>query len=192
MSRPLLIQFGILSLILVIIFFSYKLFLRDNNYEKKLSEKKIEIKENNVSNKIESLKYSSIDKNGNKYEIFSNSGEVNEINNNLLELINVYAQIDLKKSGVVYIYANNAKYNKLTLDTHFYNNVRLNYKNHNINSNDIFLNYLEKKIKIENNVMYNDHNNTLNADIVEFDLITKMSKIYMIDKNNKIKALVKN
>ena len=34
-------------------------------------------------------------------------------------------------------------------------------------------------------MQYNDNNNKLNADIIDLDLITKISKIYMIDNKKK-------
>ena len=32
----------------------------------------------------------------------------------------------------------------------------------------------------------------MTADIIEYDLLTKISKVYMIDKTKKIKGLIKN
>ena len=32
----------------------------------------------------------------------------------------------------------------------------------------------------------------MTADVIEYDLLAKTSKIYMLDQNNKIKGLVKN
>ena len=31
----------------------------------------------------------------------------------------------------------------------------------------------------------------MTADVIEFDLLTKISRIYMLDKNKKIKGLIK-
>ena len=66
---------------------------------------------------------------------------------------------------LLYINSDKAIYNKLTLDTHFYDNVNLNYLNHIIKSDDLFLKYLDKEVKISNNVMYNDNKNLLEADV---------------------------
>ena len=37
-----------------------------------------------------------------------------------------------------------------------------------------------------------DKDNKITADIIEYDLLTKVSNVYMIDKNKKIKGLIKN
>ena len=193
MSKSILIQTLILSLIIIIIFFSYKFFF----YENQTKEVKILTKteKNDIKkedNLIEDLNYNSSDENGNVYEINSESGVIDEKDINILYLKNVKAVIKIKNSGVVNVYSDFAKYNKSNLNTHFYENVSLKFRDHNIASNNIYLNYLEKKIKITNNISYYDKNNKMTADVIEFDLLTKMSKIYMMDKANKIKGLIKN
>jgi len=190
MKKTLLIQLGILTLIIIIAFFTYNYLNKEKKAVEKI-DKKTKIK-GNKSNKIEDLKYKSSDKNGNIYEILSKSGTIDDKNQNLLILENVNAKIIIKKFDTIYIYADYAKYNKINLNTHFYKNLNLKYIDHNIESDDIFLDYIKKEVKIANNVNYFDKNNRLNADIIELDLITKISKIYMIDEGKKIKALIKN
>ena len=114
------------------------------------------------------------------------------ISKDILLLKNVFAEITLKNSGKIFIYSDQAKYNKSNLNTHFFENVELNYEDHNIKSENIFLDYVTKEVKIAENVVYNDSNNKLNADAIDMDLITKFSKIYMINKDNKITATIKN
>ena len=193
MRTSLLIQTTILLIVIVIIFASYKFFF----YENQTKEVKILTKteKNDIKkedNLIEDLNYNSSDENGNVYEINSESGVIDEKDINILYLKNVNAVIKIKNSGVVNVYSDFAKYNKSNLNTHFYENVSLKFRDHNIASNNIYLNYLEKKIKITNNISYYDKNNKMTADVIEFDLLTKMSKIYMMDKANKIKGLIKN
>ena len=193
MRTSLLIQTTILLIVIVIIFASYKFFF----YENQTKEVKILTKteKNDIKkddNLIEDLNYNSSDENGNIYEINSKSGVIDEKDINILYLKNVKAVIKIKNSGVVNVYSDFAKYNKSNLNTHFYENVSLKFRDHNIASNNIYLNYLEKKIKITNNISYYDKNNKMTADVIEFDLLTKMSKIYMMDKADKIKGLIKN
>ena len=88
--------------------------------------------------------------------------------------------------------SNKAKYNKLNLDTHFFGNVNLFYLEHSIESEDLFLKYIDKDVKISNNVKYVYNNNLLEADEIYFDLVNKSSKIYMKDKTQKVKAIFKN
>ena len=194
MRKPLLIQTAILSLIIIIIFFSYKFFL----YEKQNKEEKVSAKigkniiEKKDANKIEDLNYSSTDDNGNIYEIFSKTGIIDKEDVNILYLKKVKAIIKIKNSGTINLYSDFAKYNKSNLNTHFYENVKIKFKDHNLTSSNVYLNYIKKKIKIANNINYYDKDNKMTADIIEYDLLTKISKVYMLDQTKKVKVLIKN
>ena len=52
--------------------------------------------------------------------------------------------------------------------------------------------YIDKEIKISNNVKYKNNENLLEADQVNLDLVSKTSKIYMNDKTKKVIAVIKN
>ena len=194
MRKSLLIQTAILSLIIIIIFFSYKFFLYEeqNKAEKSLSKINKNIIEKTDTDKIEDLNYSSTDENGNIYEIFSKTGIIDKEDINILYLKEVKAVIKIKNSGVINLYSDFAKYNKSSLNTHFYQNVKLKFKDHNLNSGNVYLNYITKKIKIADNINYYDKGNKMTADIIEYDLVTKISKVYMLDKTKTIKGLIKN
>ena len=110
----------------------------------------------------------------------------------ILYLKEVKAVIKIKNSGVINLYSDFAKYNKSSLNTHFYQNVKLKFKDHNLNSGNVYLNYITKKIKIADNINYYDKGNKMTADIIEYDLVTKISKVYMLDKTKTIKGLIKN
>jgi len=194
MRKSLLIQTAILSLIIIIVFFSYRFFL----YEEQNKEEKVLVKtdKNSVKKKdanlIEDLNYNAADENGNIYEIFSKIGIIDKVDTNILYLEKVKAIIKIKNSGIVNVYSDFAKYNKLNLNTHFYENVSLKFKDHNITSNNLYLNYIKKEIKIADNINYYDKDNKMTADVIDFNLLTKTSKVYMLDETNKIKGLIKN
>ena len=155
-------------------------------------QKNDEKSEIQASNTILELSYKSSDDKGNVYEINSISGAVNKDNKNILFLKTVTAKISIIDYGIFLVDSNNAKYNKLTLDTHFFGDVNLQYLDHIIKSEDLFLKYLNKEVKISNNVKYNSNNNLLEADEIFLDLVSRTSKIYMKDKTQKVKAIIKN
>ena len=202
MNRSLIFQIGILMIILIIGYFTFS-YLNKNN-DSKLVENSIsnEVNEaqlkNNLleksqqTNTILELSYKSSDEKGNIYQINSESGSIDDANENILILENVTAKILVFNYGSFLIESDKAKYNKLSLDTHFFDNVNLLYLNHIIKSEDLFLKYGDKEIKISNNVKYKHEENFLEADEVDLDLVSKISKIYMNDKNKKIKAIIKN
>ena len=201
MSKSFIIQIGILTLIVIISYLTFS-YLNKNEISKSVDStelktiKKTQINEqiadSQISNKILDLAYKSSDDKGNIYEINSVSGSIEDKNENVLLLEEVTAKIIIKNYGTFLIESGKAKYNKLNLNTHFFSNVNLYYLNHSIKSEDLFLKYIDKEIKISNNVVYKNQNNRLKADEIDLDMITKTSKIYMKDEKNKVKAFIKN
>ena len=201
MTRSYFIQFSIMVLIILLIYLTYNYINKSgkdsNIVEKTKSNKLVEKKiskngETFDKNVISELSYKSLDDNGNVYEINSDSGTIQENDKSTLQLKNVEAKILVYGHGTVYIFSDNALYNKVSLDTHFYENVNLIYQDHDIKSNDLFLEYSDKKVKISNNVYYESENSKLIADEVTMNLLNKVSKIYMTNKNKKVKAIINN
>ena len=188
MSSKSLIQSGIVLLISIILLLNYLIFFKKNEDSVKINEAEVD---NNVENKILELKYNALDADGNSYIIESNAGKVSEKEKNVLILEQVTGIIKIQNSGDIIILSDFANYNKATLDTYFYDNVRLKYDGHSIDSDELFMNYIDKNINIRNNVRYKGLNNKLYADIVEIDLVTKFSKIYMLDNQKKVKVELK-
>ena len=195
MSKQLKIQLGIFVLIIILFsYFYYSVSKEDNIDKQNLSLSNLDTKEvnENFSNKISDIKYKSSDKTGNQYEISSASGESEIGNPEVLNLVDVEGKISILNKETVLIYSDFAKYDKDSLNTHFYGNVRLIYGNHNINSDDLFLNFFDKQTLVKNNIYYTDQQNKLFADIIEIDLMTKISKVYMLEKQKKILVEIKN
>ena len=188
MSSKSLIQSGIVLLISIILLVNYLIFFSKNDDSVKINEAEID---NNVENKILELKYNAVDADGNSYIIESNAGKVSDKEKNILILEQVTGIIKIQNSEDIIILSDFANYNKTTLDTYFYDNVRLKYDGHSIDSDELFMNYVDKNINIRNNVRYKGLNNKLYADIVEIDLVTKFSKIYMLDNQKKVKVELK-
>ena len=198
MKKAQMLQISILVLILIISYFTYNYLNYNRAHEVTKTEneinssKKVEEVELKNSNVIEELSYKSLDDSGNIYEINSVSGTIFEENENILLLKKVSAKILIIGHGTVYISSNEAKYDRVNLDTHFFGDSSLIYHDHNVASDDIFLKYTEKEVEISNNVKYIFKNNNLAADIMNFDLIKKVSKIYMTNKKDKVKVKIKN
>ena len=186
MSTKSLIQSVIIFVIITIIYFIYTFFL--NKDQEIINLSKIDT---NMDNKILDLKYNAIDDEGNSYIIESKSGKVSESDKSILILKEVIGVIRVKNTENIIIVSDFAEYNKTTFNTYFYDNVKLTYDGHLINSDTLFMNYVDKNINIKNKVIYQGYNNKLLADIVEIDLVTKLSKIYMLDKEKRVKVELK-
>ena len=156
MSSKSLIQSGIVLLISIILLVNYLIFFSKNDDSVKINEAEID---NNVENKILELKYNALDADGNSYIIESNAGKVSDKEKNVLILEQVTGIIKIQNSEDIIILSDFANYNKTTLDTYFYDNVRLKYDGHSIDSDELFMNYVDKNINIRNNVHYKGLNN---------------------------------
>ena len=153
------------------------------DYEKN----KIIKNENEKNNVIENLKYVSEDFFGNTYIITAESASFKKDLENQLELYIVNAKIIQNEEDVILIYSGLADYDKITNNTIFKENVTINYKDQELNSNIVKLNFSKNLIEILENVYYKNKNTEIYADKAEIDLLNKKMKISMINQKDKVK-----
>ena len=190
MKKKIFIQLFLFSLFLFLSIFSY------NKYFKKESQNVIELtqdtdlkKKNNETNLITNLKYFSIDKRGNKYEITSEYGEMDTNDSDVIMMENVKAIIKIYNSDPIIITSNFAKYNVKNYDTNFKENILVKYVDSKLNGENLDLSFQNNLMSMYNNIIYQNSDTKLLADKIEIDLITKDSKIIMNDKESKIKII---
>ena len=200
-------SFLILSLIILTIFFFYNYKSRTIKLEKNFNsvESKTPIKEKSsesssniskVENKIlpestliEDIEYISVDAVGNQFKITAKNGETNARNYNKIFLIDVNAHILLENSESILIAADFANYDKSTIETFFKDNVKINYLNHKVESEKLYLSFEDKLVKINDNVVYKNIDTKMYADNIEIDFKTNNTKISM---NSNEKVLIKS
>ena len=191
MGKKTIVQIALLFILLIIIFFFYYkyFFFKEEIVNLTYQNNEVVSSDNNL---IKNLEYLSTDKNGNKYLINAEYGDISfaDAEENIILMTNVNAQIDLFEKDTVYLTSNFAKYNTLNLETNFYKNVVLQYTQHEISSDNIDLSFEKNFAWVYNNIVYNSPTNKFFADKLEIDLLTKDSKIYMYD-NKKIKIIKK-
>jgi len=139
------------------------------------------------SNLIKNIAYDSTDNLGNKFIIKSDTGEISIDNPSIVYMVNVEAIINLINSDPIIIKSNYAKYNKINYETNFKEDVLLTYQAHRITSQNLDLSFENNLATIYNKIVYDNNNAKLSADILEIDLITKNSKIFMDNEYKKIK-----
>jgi len=191
MYTRILIQFALLIFFLTTIFFFY---------HKYFSFKKDQILQTDINqnfkgldsenNLLKDIEYLYADKNGNRYTINSEYGEISNKNVDIILMKNVKAEIEFFEKDVVYIESDSAKYNSQNFDTNFSQNVNLRYINHEIIAENVDLSFQKNFAWVYNKVFYKNSYNELFADKIEIDLLTKNSKIFM-DNNKKIKIIGK-
>ena len=147
----------------------------------------VEKNENKKANTIENLKYVSEDLFGNTYIITAESATFKKNLENQLELYTVSAKIIQNNDDVILIYSGSADYNKTSNNTIFKEDVTIKYKDQELNSNIVKLNFLKNLIEILENVHYVNKNTEIYADKAEIDLLDKKMKISMISQKDKVK-----
>ena len=195
MNKKILINiklFSIIILIIIIIFSLYKNFNKKNaNIINNESETLNKSEETNT-NIIKNIEYFSQDEKNNTYKINSEYGKIDPNKPNLILMENVSAEIVFGDSEPISIYSNFALYDNINYDTNFYESVKLVHVFHKITSERIDLAFKDNLVFISDNVIYKNLDTKLTADEIKIDLLTKDIKIFMNEKNKKIKIETKN
>ena len=182
-----------------LIFFFIGLLAFQYSYDEKpkdtsFSENNVDLNSNTntSSNTMSNIEYKSTDTIGNQYLIRAKLGSISDEDSNVILMQDVEAEIQLDNSEKILISALSAEYNIVNYDTFFKEQTNIKYNEHNLNCNNVDLIFKDHRIKLYSNINYSSLNTSLLADEIEIDLITKNLKVYMIDKNQKIKATFKN
>ena len=138
------------------------------------------------SNIIKNIKYVSKDAKGNEYIVEALEGEIDYTNPNIIFLKQVNALIKLKSSDKVLIISDYGKYNSDNFDTIFSKNVKVNYLDNKITSEYLDFSLLRNLMIISKNVVYTNMENILKSDVVEINIETKDTKIFMYENNKKV------
>ena len=141
-------------------------------------------------NLIKDMKYENTDISGNKYFIYSEYGEVDVNNPDIILMKNVFAKVEIFKKDTIYINSFSAKYNLINYETNFNKDVELKYLDHVIFTENMDLSFQKNFAWLYTDVVYKSFDYELFADKIEIDLITKNSKIYT-DNSKKVKIIKK-
>ncbi len=160
----------------------------DLNKDKAIEKTETEKNKNTI---IKNLNYISIDAKGNEYILNAKYGEENKEDTNTILLKQVVGKIKLKNKSDIEIKSDFAKYNSITFDTNFYENVFAFFEESKVSSDNLDLFFKNNKAIMYNNIKYLDRNTTANADEISFNLLNGDVNIRMFDKKKKIQ-IIKN
>lgn len=187
MNKKLLTQCFLVLVIIISILIFYKTFFKYNSTElENIKSKEIDLPKKNT-NQIKNITYNSKSLDDNSYTIKAEFAEISQDNPDFMILTNVKGKFLLKNSDMVEITSKKANYNSVNYNTKFYQDVLITFEGHQINSDNFDLFFDNSLGTIYNNIIYKNLSTTLLADKIDIDLITKDSKIYMLDKSKKIK-----
>tara|TARA_E500000178_G_scaffold302629_1_gene312265 strand:+ start:261 stop:836 length:576 start_codon:yes stop_codon:yes gene_type:complete len=174
------IAFFFLILILIVYFL-----LQERNKKTVNTNETQENSEYN-SNIINDVNYVTRDLKGNEYKINAEIGEIDISNSNIIFLTNVSGLINLTNSNSITITSKFGKYNINNNDTIFSKDVVIDYLENNVTGDYLDFSLARNSMIISKNVIYTNINNVLRADVIEINIRTKDTKIFMLNSDEKV------
>ena len=181
------IVFLVISLLVI-----YLKFSKDSK-EESITKIEEEVKEEPYkSNIMENVSYSSKDARENEYTVNASKGEIDYDNPNTIFLTEVKAVVKLTNSNNVTITSDYGKYNTNNFDTIFSKNVMITYLDNKITGEYLDFSLKRNSMIISRKVVYTNLENILKADVIEINITTKDTKIFMYKDNKKVNIKSKN
>ena len=188
MNSKKIVKIFLIFLPIAIIFVIYLFYKNKNNSEVKINTDILEDVTYN-SNFINDVNYITSDKDGNEYIVSALVAEIDYADRNVLYLTDVKATIKLKNSDNIYITSKYGRYNSDNLDTIFSKNVLIKYLDNKIESNYLDFSMNNNKMIISKEVVYTNQENILRADVIEMNIKTKDTIIFMYEEKKKVNIL---
>jgi len=188
-----LVQLALFFLMIFVGFLVYKEYFeateltveKNNKINIEPENEKVVNQENNI---IKNLKYKVKLLQGGEYVINSKLSELNYIDGaEIVKMQQVNATYNDKENTEITIKSNKAKFNNLTYDTYFEENITVQYLNNIITADKLSFNFQDNNIKIYENVIYNGEFGQIITDNISINIIKKEIKFFMDNPNNKIK-----
>ena len=139
---------------------------------------------------FENVKYEGLYQINNTFSVMSEKAHILNKEPDVVYMTNMHVILYLDNGRIVNILSNKGRYNKVTYDCFFKDDVRATDEETKIFSDNLDLLATENFIKIYNNVIVNYPTGSLYADKVDYDVETKYFKVSMFDdKAVKVKVL---
>jgi len=185
MKKEKIIKFSLFFLFLIFFFLVYKSMKKPLSVVDvgRIDETKINQSKVNIINEVS---YQSYDASGNEYLINALKGEIDLSNSDIIFLTDVNAKINLKNSNSITIRSEFGKYNIKNFDTIFSKKVNVFYLESKITGEYLDFSIDRSSMVISRNVVYTNNKNILKTDVVEIDIKTKDTKIFMYDEKEKV------
>ena len=137
---------------------------------------------------ISDIKYESLDNEGNRYLIKAKSGTSLPGEDNKIKLKNVEAKLTFDNNEEIVVKSDFAIYDQNNFNTEFFENVKAKYEFQKIKCDNLNVLFTENKAILKSNLIYENLNTKMFADQMDIDLISRTSKIFMLDNDKKVKV----
>jgi len=168
----------------LIIYFLYQIFFKSKEVQK--TEKNTEEEIIYKSNIIENVNYVTKDKDGNEYIINAAQGEIDYSFPDIIYLTKINAVVNLKDGSFITITSDYGRYNSDNFDTIFTKNVIIKYLENKIEGEYVDFSLERNSMIVSKKVIYTNLDNILYADVIEMNVKTKDTKIFMHENKKKV------
>ena len=139
---------------------------------------------------FENVQYEGVYQINKTFSVISEKAHILNKEPDVVYMTNMHVILYLDNGRIVNILSNKGRYNKVTYDCFFEDDVRATDEETKIFSDNLDLLATEDSVKIYNNVIVNYPEASLRADKIDYDFATKYFKVSMFDdKAVKIKVL---
>ena len=196
-SNRKIIQFSLISIGVLLILATYFLYPKIEK-NKLLEEKKIVkkdkdetvIADKNVANIFEHVEYKGIYNIDTPFVINSDKANITKEEPDIVYMTNMSVIFHLNDGRTVTITSDRGRYNKVTYDCYFENNVRATDGESLILAENLDLLSNKNTVSVYNDVVLTGNKGSLQADKINYDLSTRKFNISMFgDKKVKIKLI---
>ena len=188
-AQIILTSIGLILLLITYFYYPYmqKVKFTDNQVVQKDGSNTLDIGE---GTSFENVKYEGLYQINNTFSVMSEKAHILNKEPNIVYMTNMHVILYLDNGRIVNILSNKGRYNKVTYDCFFEDDVRATDEETKIFSDNLDLLATEDSVKIYNNVIVNYPEASLRADKIDYDFLTKYFKVSMFDdKAVKIKVL---
>lgn len=188
-----ILQFFLFFFIIIISLIFYKsYFVSSDGPIVSKPEKNNEISSDNKNNVIKNLKYDVKFDDTSEYNISSDLSEITYVDGSETVLMTgVSAKFNDGINPTIYVTSEKAIFNNSNYNTKFQNNVKVNYMENIVTSDNLDLDFDKNTIFVYNNVIYEGLTGTAKTDNIIIDLLTKNADIFMNKPTQKVKIISK-
>ena len=188
-TQIILTSIGLILLLITYFYYPYmkKVKFTDNQVVQKDGSNTPDIDQ---GTSFENVKYEGLYQINNTFSVMSEKAHILNKEPDVVYMTNMHVILYLDNGRIVNILSNKGRYNKVTYDCFFEDDVRATDEETKIFSDNLDLLATEDSVKIYNNVIVNYPEASLRADKIDYDFATKYFKVSMFDdKAVKIKVL---
>ena len=188
-TQIILTSIGLILLLITYFYYPYmqKVRFTDNQVVQKDGSNTLDIGQ---GTSFENVKYEGLYQINNTFSVMSEKAHILNKEPDVVYMTNMHVILYLDNGRIVNILSNKGRYNKVTYDCFFEDDVRATDEETKIFSDNLDLLATEDSVKIYNNVIVNYPEASLRADKIDYDFVTKYFKVSMFDdKAVKIKVL---